>query len=193
MGVPVLGICYGLQTTATQFGGKVEPSQMREFGHAEVNIQNPGRLFAGLTDREGEAVLNVWMSHGDKVTEVPDGFEVLATTSSAPVAAVQHVEKPIFGLQFHPEVTHTAQGSEILRRFAIDICECAGAWTPKNIIEDIVSRLKEDLGDDEVLLGLSGGVDSSVTAALLHEAIGDRLTCVFVDNGFFASMRAIRS
>ena len=183
MDIPVLGICYGLQTTSVQHGGKVEPSQLREFGHAEVSIQKPGRLFEGLTDREGEAVLNVWMSHGDKVTVVPDGFEVLATTASAPVAAVQHTSKPIFGLQFHPEVTHTAQGSEILRRFAIDICKCSGSWTPQNIIEDIVSRLKEDLGDDEVLLGLSGGVDSSVTAALLHEAIGDRLTCVFVDNG----------
>ena len=132
---------------------------------------------------EGQSILNVWMSHGDKVTEVPEGFEVLATTSSAPVAAVAHVDKPIFGLQFHPEVTHTAQGAEILRRFAIDICDCSGAWTPQNIIEDIVARLKEQLGDDEVLLGLSGGVDSSVTAALLHRAIGDRLTRVFVDNG----------
>ena len=181
--IPVLGICYGLQTTSVQHGGKVAPSQLREFGHAEVHIQKGGRLLEGLTDTEGQSILNVWMSHGDKVTEVPEGFEILATTSSAPVAAIAHVEKPIFGLQFHPEVTHTAQGAEILRRFAIDICGCSGAWTPQNIIEDIVSRLKEQLGDDEVLLGLSGGVDSSVTAALLHRAIGDRLTCVFVDNG----------
>ena len=183
LNIPVLGICYGLQTTSVQHGGKVEPSQLREFGHAEVHVQKGGRLLEGLTDVDGQSTLNVWMSHGDKVTEVPDGFEILATTSSAPVAAIAHVEKPIFGLQFHPEVTHTAQGTEILRRFAIDICGCSGAWTPENIIEDIVARLKEQLGDDEVLLGLSGGVDSSVTAALLHRAIGDRLTCVFVDNG----------
>ena len=183
LGVPVLGICYGMQTMAAQLGGKVEGSNLREFGYAEVSVVNGATLFDGLDDHDGSHRLDVWMSHGDKVTEMPAGFSMVAYTDSCPIAAIQNKHKHFYGVQFHPEVTHTKQGGEILRRFVREVCGCDALWTPGNIIDDMVARVQAQVGDDEVLLGLSGGVDSSVVAALLHRAIGDKLTCVFVDNG----------
>jgi len=186
LGVPVLGICYGMQTMSEQFGGKVESSSVQEFGHAQVKIESDNELFKDICDHvsnEGEKQLEVWMSHGDKVTEMGEGFELLASTPSCPVAGVIHREKSFFGIQFHPEVTHTLQGERIFSHFVLDICGCEKLWTPANIIQDAIKRVKENVGSDKVLLGLSGGVDSSVVAALLHKAIGDQLTCVFVDNG----------
>ncbi|MEZ5492465.1 MAG: glutamine-hydrolyzing GMP synthase [Gammaproteobacteria bacterium] len=185
-GTPILGICYGLQTMAEQLGGRVQPSDKSEFGYAEVGITRPGSLFEGIEDRvsgAGIAQLDVWMSHGDKVVEVPEGFEIIAATESAPVAAMADESRHFYGLQFHPEVTHTLQGQRILDRFVRDICGCEGLWTSASIIQDAVERVRAAVGSDTVLLGLSGGVDSSVVAALLHKAIGDQLTCVFVDNG----------
>ncbi len=184
LGVPVLGICYGMQTMAHQLGGKVGTSDKKEFGYAEVSAVD-NVLFNGIEDRiEGsKAILDVWMSHGDKVVEVPSTFEVIASSENAPIAAMAHQEKPFYGIQFHAEVTHTKQGGRILERFVADICGCEKLWTSANIIQDAIEKIKQDVGDDEVVLGLSGGVDSSVTAMLLHQAIGDRLTCVFVDNG----------
>ena len=182
LGVPVLGICYGMQAMALQLGGTVDGSDVREFGHAVVEIAAQSRLLETL-ELDASRGLNVWMSHGDKVVSAPDDFRVTASTDSAPIAAIEHRERPWFGLQFHPEVTHTHQGVEIYRRFAIDICECDGLWTADNIIEDAVAHVRSLVGDEHVLLGLSGGVDSSVVAALLSRAIGDQLTCVFVDNG----------
>ena len=182
LGVPVLGICYGMQAMALQLGGTVDGSDVREFGHAVVEIAAESRLLESLELDSGRG-LSVWMSHGDKVVSAPDGFRVTASTDSAPIAAIEHRERPWFGLQFHPEVTHTQQGVEIYRRFAIDICECDGLWTADNIIEDAVAHVRDMVGREQVLLGLSGGVDSSVVAALLSRAIGDQLTCVFVDNG----------
>ncbi|MGB3622271.1 glutamine-hydrolyzing GMP synthase [Ketobacter sp. MCCC 1A13808] len=183
LGVPVLGICYGMQTMAAQFGGKVAASKHREFGYAEVSPKNHSPLLESLDDHAGLKKLDVWMSHGDKVVELPPGFDCIAETASAPIAAMANEEKRLYGLQFHPEVTHTRQGGEILKRFVREICGCDALWTPGNIIDDMVARVQEQVGDDEILLGLSGGVDSSVVAALLHKAIGDKLTCVFVDNG----------
>ena len=186
LGVPVLGICYGMQTMAYQFGGKVGGSEKREFGYAEVFINTPNDLLDGIEDRfntEGKALLDVWMSHGDKVIEVPESFEVIASSENAPIAAMAHKEKPFYGIQFHAEVTHTKQGGRMLERFVTEICGCERLWTAENIIEDAIEQIKEQVGDEEVVLGLSGGVDSSVTAMLLHRAIGDKLTCVFVDNG----------
>jgi GMP synthase (glutamine-hydrolysing) len=183
IGVPVLGICYGMQTMAQQLGGKVESSTLREFGYAEVSTVNGAILFDGLDDHDGSHKLDVWMSHGDKVTELPEGFHLAAFTPSCPIAAMENTRKRFYGVQFHPEVTHTKQGGEILKRFVREICGCDALWTPGNIIDDMITRVRAQVGDDEVLLGLSGGVDSSVVAALLHKAIGDRLTCVFVDNG----------
>ncbi|MBV1922113.1 MAG: glutamine-hydrolyzing GMP synthase [Pseudomonadales bacterium] len=183
LGVPVLGICYGMQTMAAQLGGKVETSDKREFGYAEVSLKGASVLLDGLDDRDGEHVLDVWMSHGDKVTAMPDGFKVIAGTDSAPMAAMADEQRKFYGVQFHPEVTHTKQGAELLKRFVRDVAGCDGLWTPGNIAEDAIKAIKEKVGDDEVLLGLSGGVDSSVVAAMLHKAIGDKLTCVFVDNG----------
>ncbi len=186
MCVPVLGICYGLHTMAAQLGGKVEPSDEKEFGYAEVGLSGHSELFEGITDRindEGRAVLDVWMSHGDKVTRLPDGFKLVASTASAPVSAIADDARHFYGVQFHPEVTHTSQGKAILQRFVLDICACDARWTAANIIEDAITHVRRDVGDDHVLLGLSGGVDSSVVAALLHEAIGDQLTCIFVDTG----------
>lgn len=182
-GVPVLGICYGLQTMAMQLGGKVEGSNLREFGYAAVEIKDSCPLFDGLTDHEGQKLLDVWMSHGDKVTAIPQGFKCVGSTDTCPYAAVYNEEKQFFGVQFHPEVTHTKQGAEFLRRFVIDVCKLHGLWSAKAIIEDAVNRIRAEVGDAKVLLGLSGGVDSSVTALLLHRAIGKNLTCVFVDNG----------
>ena len=184
LGVPVLGICYGMQTMAAELGGKVESSSHREFGYAEVSPRN-STLLAGLDDFEDadDARLKVWMSHGDRVESVPPGFVITATSPNSPMAAMEDVSRHYYGVQFHPEVTHTSQGQAILNRFVHDICGCAGDWTPGNIVADAIANVREKVGDGKVLLGLSGGVDSSVVAALLHEAIGDQLTCVFVDHG----------
>jgi GMP synthase (glutamine-hydrolysing) len=186
LAVPVLGICYGMQAMATDFGGSVSPSDEKEFGYAEVVLAEPGRLFAGIEDRvdaDGQGILEVWMSHGDKVTGLPEGFVTTCTTTAAPIAGMAHEDKRLYGLQFHPEVTHTSQGRRILERFVLDICGCEPTWTTGAIIDDQIERVREQVGDDTVLLGLSGGVDSSVVAALLHQAIGDQLLCIFVDTG----------
>ncbi|QXF34102.1 GMP synthase (glutamine-hydrolyzing) [Photorhabdus luminescens] len=185
-GIPVLGVCYGMQTMSVQFGGKVEDSTEREFGYAQVEIKAESALFRGIQDssnEQGKPLLDVWMSHGDKVTAIPEDFITIASTDTCPFAIIANEEKRFYGVQFHPEVTHTHQGQRILERFVLDICQCEALWTPASIIEDTVVRLREQVGEDHVILGLSGGVDSSVTALLLHRAIGDRLTCVFVDNG----------
>ncbi len=185
-GVPVLGICYGMQALAHQLGGVVEASSTKEFGYAEVRARGHSVLLRDIEDRtnaEGHGLLDVWMSHGDRVAELPDGFKVIASTPSAPIAGIGDDARGLYGLQFHPEVTHTRQGQRILARFVHEVCACQGDWTAGNIIEDLVARVREAVGDENVLLGLSGGVDSSVVAALLHKAIGDQLTCVFVDNG----------
>lgn len=186
LGVPVLGICYGMQTMAAQMGGQVSGSTLREFGYARVDLAAPVALFAGIedhVDESGTLSLDVWMSHGDKVTALPEGFTLAAATAACPIAAMACEEKQFYGVQFHPEVTHTLQGYRILERFVVDIAGCQRLWTPGQIIEDAVQRVRQQVGDQQVLLGLSGGVDSSVVAALLHRAIGDQLVCVFVDNG----------
>jgi len=182
-GVPILGICYGMQTMAAQLGGVTVASGAREFGRAQVEVVAGSELFNGLTDVPGARRLDVWMSHGDHVAQVPPGFIVTGTTARIPVAAMEHAAKHWYGVQFHPEVTHTKQGEALLRRFVVDICGCQTLWTAANIIDDQIVRVRAQVGDDRVLLGLSGGVDSSVVAALLHRAIGARLTCVFVDTG----------
>ena len=185
-GCPVLGICYGMQAMATHFGGAVTPSDEKEFGYAAVALDQPGDLLTGIEDRvnaDSSAMLDVWMSHGDKVTTLPSGFSVLCTTPSAPIAGMADDARRLYGLQFHPEVTHTAQGRRILERFVLEICGLSGSWTTEAIIEDQIQRVREQVGSDTVLLGLSGGVDSSVVAALLHQAIGDQLLCIFVDTG----------
>jgi len=185
LGVPVLGICYGMQAMAAQLGGKVEPSAHREFGYAEITPTGSG-LLADLNDADEsgkDAVLKVWMSHGDRVAEVPPGFSVAGSSSNSPLAAMEDHERRFYGVQFHPEVTHTLQGQKIIERFVREYCELPGDWNAGNIVADAIARVRNDVGDDKVLLGLSGGVDSSVVAALLHEAIGDQLTCVFVDHG----------
>jgi GMP synthase (glutamine-hydrolysing) len=185
LGVPILGICYGMQTMAEQLGGKVQPSDVHEFGFAQVQTQGDSQLLHDITDHveAGKSLLDVWMSHGDKVVALPDGFEIMASTESCPIAGMYCAEKNFYGVQFHPEVTHTLQGGRILERFVQEISGCEALWTPANIIEDQIKRVRDEVGDANVLLGLSGGVDSSVVAALLHRAIGDQLTCVFVDNG----------
>ena len=186
LGVPVLGICYGMQTMAQQLGGQVAAGLTREFGYAEVAVTGECRLLDGLSDRRdlgGRAVLDVWMSHGDRVTELPDGFVATAASEHAPYAAMCNERRRYYGVQFHPEVTHTLQGARLLERFVREICGCDALWSVGNIIEDSVRRVRAQVGDGKVLLGLSGGVDSSVVAALLHLAIGDRLVCVFVDHG----------
>ncbi len=182
LGVPVLGICYGLQAMAAQLGGTVAGSEKREFGHAVVDVDSDSEFLAPVNGGAGGS-LAVWMSHGDKVTEPPPGFRIVARTGSAPVAAMENPERHLYGVQFHPEVTHTAQGQDILQHFARTLCRCDGLWTAANIAEDAIAAVREQVGDEKVVLGLSGGVDSSVVAALLSRAIGDRLTCVFVDNG----------
>ena len=179
--VPVLGICYGMQTMAMQLGGLTESSDHREFGYASVALKNETALFKDLND--GEHKLDVWMSHGDKVTKLPPEFQVTGSTPTCPIAAMSDEKLHFYGVQFHPEVTHTQSGLALLTNFVVDICGCERNWTPENIIEDAVARIKAQVGDDEVILGLSGGVDSSVTALLLHRAIGKNLHCVFVDNG----------
>ena len=186
LGVPVLGICYGMQTMAQQLGGQVAASSLREFGYARVRARGHSRLLRDIqdeTNEEGHGLLDVWMSHGDKVDELPAGFKRIASTDNAPIAGMADEERGFYGLQFHPEVTHTRQGTAILRRFACDIAGCDTLWTPDNIIADAVADVRTRVGSDEVLLALSGGVDSAVTAALLHQAIGDQLTCIFVDTG----------
>jgi len=181
--LPILGICYGMQTLAAQLGGTTEAADAREFGHAQVDLIAKNTLLDGLSDHAGMKKLDVWMSHGDHVAKAPPGFAVTAVTDRIPVAAMANESKRWYGVQFHPEVTHTTQGLEILRRFVTQICGCATRWTAANIIEDQIARVRALVGKDEVILGLSGGVDSSVVAALLHKAIGDQLTCVFVDTG----------
>ncbi len=185
LGVPVLGICYGMQTMALQLGGKVEGSDKQEFGYARVTVASESQLLAGLADAEteGQRFLDVWMSHGDKVVSLPEGFTALASTETTEFAAMCDETRHFYGVQFHPEVNHTLKGMEILNHFIKDICRCEGLWTPANIVEDIIRDVQAKVGDRKVILGLSGGVDSSVVAALLSRAIGDQLTCVFVDNG----------
>ncbi|MBT1071673.1 glutamine-hydrolyzing GMP synthase [Pelotalea chapellei] len=181
LGVPVLGICYGMQLMSLHFGGEVVPAGKREFGHAElVACGHPGMLYDGFF-AEGKSP--VWMSHGDHVSVVPPGFEVVAQTANAPVCAIQDEQRRLYGVQFHPEVNHTPRGEIFIDTFVRKVCGCSGQWTPGKIIEDAVARIRHDVGTERVILGLSGGVDSSVAAALIHRAIGDQLTCVFVDNG----------
>ncbi|MBB1060469.1 glutamine-hydrolyzing GMP synthase [Marilutibacter spongiae] len=182
-GLPILGICYGMQTLAAQLGGETEAADAREFGHAEVDLVAHDALLGGLSDHDGRPRIDVWMSHGDHVAKAPPGWTVTATTERIPVAAMALEDKRWYGVQFHPEVTHTRQGQVLLRRFVTEICGCQTLWTAAHIIEDQIARVREQVGDDEVILGLSGGVDSSVVAALLHRAIGEQLTCVFVDTG----------
>lgn len=185
-GVPVLGICYGMQTMAQQLGGKVESGTKREFGYAEVRARNHSKLLEGIEDFQteaGEGMLKVWMSHGDKVSELPPGFKVMASTPSCPIAGMFDEARGFYAVQFHPEVTHTVKGREILQRFVLDICKCKPDWIMGDYAKETVEKIRAEVGDEEVILGLSGGVDSSVTAALIHRAIGQRLTCVFVDNG----------
>jgi tRNA methyl transferase len=185
-GVPVLGICYGMQTMAQQLGGKVESGTKREFGYAEVRARNHSKLLEGIEDFQteaGEGMLKVWMSHGDKVSELPPGFKVMASTPSCPIAGMCDEARGFYAVQFHPEVTHTVKGREILQRFVLDICKCKPDWIMGDYAKEAVEKIRAEVGDEEVILGLSGGVDSSVTAALIHRAIGQRLTCVFVDNG----------
>jgi len=186
LGVPVLGICYGMQTMAQQLGGKVEAGTKREFGFAEVRARGHSAFFKDIQDRsnaEGHGLLEVWMSHGDKVTELPTGFKVIASNDTTPIAAMADEERGFYGVQFHPEVTHTKQGQAMLNRFVLDICGAKPDWVMGDYIEEAVAKIKAQVGDEEVILGLSGGVDSSVAAALIHRAIGDQLTCVFVDHG----------
>jgi GMP synthase (glutamine-hydrolysing) len=186
MGLPILGICYGMQTMASQLGGKVESSDLREFGYAQIKVENPCELLGDISDHRGdngEALLDVWMSHGDKVVAMPEGFDLMASTPSCPIAGMFDPSRNLYGIQFHPEVTHTLQGEAIFQHFVKNSCQCEGLWTPAAIIDDQINRVRKQVGDSHVLLGLSGGVDSSVVAALLHKAIGKQLTCVFVDNG----------
>ena len=186
IGVPVFGICYGMQTMAAQLGGKVESSGKREFGYAEIRARGHSDLFRNIQDRtndEGHGLLDVWMSHGDKVTELPPGFKVIASNESTPLAAMADEARKFYAVQFHPEVTHTIKGKEMIARFVHEICGCQHDWNMPDYVNEAIEKVRAQVGSDEVILGLSGGVDSSVVAALLHKAIGSQLTCVFVDNG----------
>jgi len=186
LSVPVLGICYGMQTMAAQLGGKVEMGKVREFGYAEVRARGHSALFRDIQDRvnaEGHGLLDVWMSHGDKVNELPAGFKVIASSAACPIAGMADETRRYYGVQFHPEVTHTLQGKAILERFVLEICGLSGDWSMPDFCEEAIGRIRSEIGADEVVLGLSGGVDSSVAAALIHRAIGKQLTCVFVDHG----------
>jgi len=186
LGLPILGICYGMQTMAAQLGGQVLSSAIREFGYAELRLHGHSHLFFDIEDRitaEGHALLDVWMSHGDKVTQLPPGFKVICETQNAPIAGMVDESRNLYGLQFHPEVTHTLQGLRILHRFVVDICKASTDWTADLIIDEAINKIRKQVGTEKVLLGLSGGVDSSVVAALLHKAIGQQLVCVFVDTG----------
>ena len=186
LGVPVLGICYGMQTMAQQLGGQVQSGQQREFGYAEVRARGHTALLkdiADFTTPDGHGMLKVWMSHGDKVTELPAGFKLMASTDSCPIAGMADETRHFYGVQFHPEVTHTVQGKAILNRFVLDICQAKPDWVMTGYVQEAVERIRAQVGEEEVILGLSGGVDSSVAAALIHRAIGEQLTCVFVDHG----------
>lgn len=185
LGVPVLGLCYGMQTMAQQLGGKVAAGNKREFGYAQVEKTLENGLLRDIEDhlKDNKALLDVWMSHGDHVSELPPHFETIATTGNCPIAGMADESRHLYGLQFHPEVSHTRQGERIIRRFLTDICQCEGNWTAQNIIDEQIEKIREQVGEDKVLLGLSGGVDSSVAALLLHKALGDQLVCVFVDTG----------
>jgi len=193
LGIPVLGICYGMQTMAAQLGGQVENSRVREFGYAEVRARGHSKLFDGIQDRingEKHGLLDVWMSHGDKVTALPPGFKVIASNEATPIAGMADEARRFYGVQFHPEVTHTRQGGAILGRFVHEICGCGGDWNMPDYLGEAVEKIRSEVGKEEVLLGLSGGVDSAVAAALIHRAIGDRLTCVFVDTGLLRQNEA---
>ena len=186
LNIPILGICYGMQTMAVQLGGEASSAKKAEFGFAQIRARNHSKLLSNINDEinlKGHGLLDVWMSHGIEVTKLPPNFELIASSENCPIAGFADNNKNYFGLQFHPEVTHTKQGIQILERFIIDICKCNKNWTTDNIIEDLLTDIKSQVGDKKVLLGLSGGVDSSVVAVLLQKAIGDQLTCVFVDNG----------
>jgi GMP synthase (glutamine-hydrolysing) len=186
LNVPILGICYGMQTMAVQLGGDAKSAEKAEFGFAKIRARNHSQLLSGIGDEinsDGHELLDVWMSHGIEVTKIPPDFELIASTKNCPIAGFANQEKNYYGLQFHPEVTHTKQGINILERFINNICNCEKKWTTENIIEDLLEKIKKQVGHHKVLLGLSGGVDSSVVAMLLHKAVGNQLTCVFVDNG----------
>jgi GMP synthase (glutamine-hydrolysing) len=195
LGVPVLGICYGMQTMAQQLGGKVEAGKVREFGYAEVRARGHTKLLDGIEDSrnsEGHGLLKVWMSHGDKVTQMPPGFELMASNDACPIAGMADEQRRFYAVQFHPEVTHTRQGKKLLQRFVREICGCRGDWNMPDYATEAVARIREQVGKDEVILGLSGGVDSSVAAALIHKAIGRQLTCVFVDHGLLRLNEAVQ-
>ncbi|MGQ0546664.1 MAG: glutamine-hydrolyzing GMP synthase [Betaproteobacteria bacterium] len=186
LGVPVLGICYGMQTMAQQLGGRVEAGKVREFGYAEVRARGHSRLLDGIEDfrtAEGHGMLKVWMSHGDKVVDLPPGFKLMASTDACPVAGMADEKRRFYGVQFHLEVTHTRQGAKLLQRFVREICGCSGDWNMPDYVVEVTRKIREMVGSEDVILGLSGGVDSSVAAALIHKAIGEQLTCVFVDHG----------
>mgnify|MGYP001563120811 FL=1 len=186
MGVPVLGICYGMQTMAAQLGGRVVPSDKHEYGYAQVRARGHSKLLRDIEDHtspEGWGLLDVWMSHGDRVEELPPNFVAICTTDNAPLAGMADESRRFYGLQFHPEVTHTRQGGRILERFLFEICGCEALWNPHSLIDDGIQKMREQIGEGRVVLGLSGGGDSSVVAAMLHRAVGDRLVCLFVDNG----------
>jgi GMP synthase (glutamine-hydrolysing) len=193
LGVPVLGICYGMQTMAAQLGGRVENAKAREFGYAEVRARGHSKLLEGIQDRingEKHGLLDVWMSHGDKVTALPPGFGIIASNDSTPIAGMADEKRGFYGVQFHPEVTHTRQGGALLGRFVHEICGCSSDWNMPDYVGEAVEKIRRAVGAEEVLLGLSGGVDSAVAAALIHRAIGDRLTCVFVDTGLLRQNEA---
>ena len=195
LGVPVLGICYGMQTMAAQLGGRVENGLVREFGYAEIRAQGHSALLSDIQDRineQGHGLIDVWMSHGDKVTSLPPGFKVVASNPATPIAGMADETRRFYALQFHPEVTHTRQGKAMLARFVHDICGCGHDWNMPDYIAEAVEKIRMQVGKDEVILGLSGGVDSSVAAALLHRAIGSQLTCVFVDNGLLRLNEAVQ-
>ena len=186
LNIPILGICYGMQTIVNQLGGKVQTSSKREFGYAEVRAHGHSKLLNKIqdkTNKDGHGLIDVWMSHGDKVTCLPEGFRIIASNQSTPIAGIANEEKNIYGFQFHPEVTHTPQGSKIIKRFVIEICQSEASWNMPDYVATAVKNIKKLVGNDDVILGLSGGVDSSVAAMLIHKAIGNQLTCIFVDNG----------
>ncbi len=188
LGIPILGICYGLQLMAYQLGGEVKPSENREYGHAELQILNTAPLFEGYGDTE--TLLPCWMSHGDKVLRPPDGFEIVAVTPSAPVAAIVNAERRLYGVQFHPEVAHTPFGKDLLKAFLMGPCGCSGTWTPRHFIDEAVEKIRAEVGGSGVICGVSGGIDSCCVAALMHKAIGDQLTCIFVDHGLLRKNEA---